>query len=252
MKNLISIITPVYNAEQYIKECIESVQAQSYENWELILVDDCSSDNSVHIIQEYLIDNRIKLYKNKVNKGPTETRNIALDVCNGDYITFLDSDDFWTKDKLEKQIRFMESNKLDMSHGNYYFCDIEGNILKQVVTDHIIKYNDLLKGNQFKIMTVMLSRTLVGKHKFKEIKHEDFAYFLDCLKRTEHSMRYTTEIDSYCRIGKMSVSSNKLKSALWTWNIYRKHEKLNFIHSLINFLHYAINGFIKHKVNRNK
>lgn len=250
MKPLISIITPVYNAGNYIRDCIQSVQSQSYQNWELILVDDCSNDNSVDIINEYIGDSRIKLYRNTVNRGAAVTRNRGLDVCNGEYIAFLDSDDFWSLDKLEKQVTFMQKNNLDMSHGHYYFCHMDGKVFKQVKTDNKIEYQDLLKGNQFKPTTVMLSSTLVGCSRFENIKHEDFAYFLDCLKRTDYSMSYTEDIDSFYRVGHLSVSSNKLKSALWTWRIYRDYEKLGLLSSMKYFLHYAINGFIKHKVNR--
>ncbi|EXI61326.1 hypothetical protein MHD_10920 [Mannheimia granulomatis] len=250
MNSLISIITPVYNAGNYIRDCIQSVQSQSYQNWELILVDDCSNDNSVDIINEYIGDSRIKLYRNTVNRGPTVTRNRALDVCSGEYITFLDSDDFWRSDKLEKQVTFMQKNNLDMTHGHYYFCDINGVPFKTINTDKKISYSELLRGNQFKIMTVMLSRKLVSDLRFPNIKHEDFAYFLDCLKRTDFSFSYTDDIDSYCRVGKISVSSNKVKSALWTWKIYRDYEKLGLLSSMKYFLHYAVNGFIKHKVNR--
>ncbi|HGO5824633.1 TPA: glycosyltransferase family 2 protein [Mannheimia haemolytica] len=247
MEAKISIITPVYNAEPYIRDCIESVLSQSYQNWELILVDDCSIDNSVKIINEYTYDNRIKLYQNRVNKGPTETRNYALDNCSGEYITFLDSDDFWSYDKLGKQVLFMQENNIEMTHGNYYFCDINGNPFKEIKTATEITYKELLKENQFKIMTVMLSRKLLGTSRFPHIKHEDFAYFLDCLKRTNKSSCYTEDTDSYCRVGKVSVSSNKIKSALWTWKIYRDHEKLGFFKSLYYFIHYAYNGFMKHK-----
>lgn len=248
MYPLISIITPVYNAENYIRDCINSVQSQSYQNWELILVDDCSTDKSVNIINEYVSDNRIKLYRNVINSGPTKTRNLAMDVCKGNYITFLDSDDFWSTSKLEKQVSFMLEHNLDMTHGHYYFCNIDGKPFKNVFTDRKISYKTLLKGNQFKIMTVMLSRKLVDNFRFEEIKHEDFAYFLDCLKRANHSICYTEDIDSYCRVGKVSVSSNKIKSALWTWKIYREHEKLALLSSLKYFLHYAFNGIRKHKI----
>lgn len=247
MESKVSIITPVYNAEPYIRNCIESVISQSYQNWELILVDDCSKDQSIKIINEYIPDKRIKLYKNQVNQGPTATRNYALDNCSGEYITFLDSDDFWADDKLEKQVRFMQKNNIEMTHGNYYFCDINGNPFKEIKTDTEITYKELLKENQFKIMTVMLSRELIGDFKFPNIKHEDFAFFLDCLKRTNKSICYTKYTDSYCRVGKVSVSSNKAKSALWTWKIYRKHEKLGFFKSLYYFINYAYNGFMKHK-----
>lgn len=248
MKELISIITPVYNSESYIRQCIESVLSQTYSNWELLLIDDCSGDESINIIEGYLKDSRIKLFRNDKNKGPALTRNVGLDNAKGDYITFLDSDDFWAEDKLENQLKFMKENDLLISHGNYYFCDLDGKILKAVTVTPKIDYRILLKGNQFKTMTMMLSSGVIGVNRFENIKHEDYAFFLECLKRTHCSLSDISQVDSYCRIGNnMSVSSNKLKSAVWTWNIYRKHQRLNLLSAAYYFINYTIAGIIKYK-----
>lgn len=248
MQPLISIITPVYNAEKYIRQCIESVVSQSYQRWELILIDDCSKDSSVCIISEYLSDSRIKLFKNEKNLGPALTRNIGLDNTKGDYIAFLDSDDFWAESRLRNQLEFMLENDLSISHGNYYFCNLDGKIIKQVNVTPKIDYFSLLKGNQFKTMAMMVKKELINDYYFEDIKHEDFAFFLKCLNRTGYSLAQESAIDSFCRIGSHdSVSSNKIKSAICTWNIYRKYLKLGMIESLYYFLHYAISGFIKYK-----
>lgn len=244
---LISIITPVYNAEEYIDDAIQSVLSQTYSNWELILVDDCSTDNSVKIINKYLSDTRIKLLMNKVNSGPAVARNKALDNASGDYITFLDSDDYWSEDKLLNQLNFMLENNLSISHGNYYFCNIEKIVIKSVKVDKYISYKKLLKGNQFKIMTVMLRKELVDSLRFENINHEDYIFFLKCLSQGNYSICDLSKIDSYCRIGKLSVSSNKIKSALWTWKIYYKYLKLGIVKSIYYFTCYAINGFLKYK-----
>lgn len=246
MKPLVSIITPIYNAQDYLDECIRSVLNQSYKNWELILIDDCSTDNSLVIVDGYLHDIRIKLIQNEVNLGPAETRNRGLKLCLGEYITFLDSDDFFSEYKLERQVNFMRDKRLLMSHGNYYFCSLSGEIIKEVITDKKISYHDLLKGNQFKIMTVMLSRKAIIHHKFKNIKHEDYSFFLEVLKDVPFSFNYF-DSSSFCRIGKVSVSSNKFKSAIWTWNIYLKDQKLGLWKSMYYFINYIKNGFIKYK-----
>lgn len=248
MQSLISIITPVYNSEKYIKQCIESVLSQSYQRWELILIDDCSKDSSISIISEYLSDSRIKLFRNENNLGPALTRNIGLDNAKGDYITFLDSDDFWSKNRLENQLRFMVDNKIQMSHGNYNFCDLNGKIIKSINVTQKIDYSCLLKGNQFKTMSMMLSKFLIKNHRFENIKHEDYAFFLECLKRINYSLAEESVVDSFCRIGSnVSVSSNKLKSAIWTWNIYYKHQNLGLLKSLFYFIHYVFNGIRKYK-----
>lgn len=248
MEPLVSIITPIYNAEKYLDETILSVINQSYKNWELILIDDCSVDKSYEIIKKYLKnDKRIKYLKNNKNIGPALTRNKGINNSNGEYIAFLDSDDFWKKSKLKNQIDFMRKNKLYLCHGNYYFCNPYGEILKEVRVSEKIDYKTLLKENQFKTMTMIVKKEILEGIRFQDIKHEDFAFFLDILKKIDYSMSDKDQIDSFCRIGKVSVSSNKLKSALWTWKIYRKYEKLNLLQSMYYFINYALRGIKKYK-----
>ncbi|MDG4953473.1 glycosyltransferase family 2 protein [Actinobacillus equuli] len=247
MMPLISIIMPVYNAEEYIEEAIKSVLDQTYSNWELILVDDCSTDNSCNVIQKYLLDARIKFFRNKINSGPALTRNLALDNANGEYITFLDSDDFWEKTKLEKQVFFMENQNISFSYGNYYLYSTDNSIKKPIITAENLTYSSLLKGNQIKMSTAMFSNKLIGQTRFLNVKHEDYLFFLDCLKRTSKSLRYSNDLDTFYRIGQISVSSNKLKSALWTWKIYYKYLNLGLVKSVYYFIFYAINGFFKYK-----
>ncbi|TCP95523.1 glycosyltransferase involved in cell wall biosynthesis [Cricetibacter osteomyelitidis] len=246
MKDLVSIIMPTYNAYEYLNDAIQSILKQSYTHWELIIVDDCSTDDTLKLIDSYS-DTRIRVFKNNKNSGPAYSRNVGLENASGKYVTFLDSDDFISPDKLKEQLNFMLANDLDMSHGNYYFCDLSGNNIKKIITDEYIDYSCLLKGNQFKIMTVLIKRERIKDLRFPLIKHEDYAFYLDCLKRIKYSLSQTERIDSFVRIGKVSVSSNKIKSAIWTWNIYRKYEKLGLLKSIFYFIHYAYNGFIKHK-----
>ncbi|HHF2112802.1 TPA: glycosyltransferase family 2 protein, partial [Haemophilus influenzae] len=154
---LISIIMPVYNAECYLNQGILSCLNQSYQNIELILIDDGSTDKSIEIINNIIDkDKRVKLFFTPTNQGPAAARNIGLEKAQGDYITFLDSDDFIANDKLEKQLNFMLQNHLVMTHGNYAFCDLEGNQIKLVTTSKKIDYLTLLQGNQFKIITVLV------------------------------------------------------------------------------------------------
>lgn len=247
MEPLVSIITPVYNSEEYLEETILSVINQTYKNWELLLVDDCSTDNSYEIIEKYLTDERIKYLRNERNSGPAITRNVGLETANGKYIALLDSDDFWGKTKLENQVKFMVKNNLELSHGNYYFCDLKSEVIKKIEVSEQIDYKILLKENQFKTMTMMIKKNVLENIRFQDIKHEDFAFFLDVLKKVNYSLADISKIESYCRIGKVSVSSNKLKSAVWTWNIYRKYEKLNLLLSIYYFINYMYRGVKKYK-----
>lgn len=241
---------PAYNAEKYIVDSIESVLSQTYKNWELLIVDDNSTDNTENIVKFYLGDPRIRLFKNTKNLGPAKSRNLGLDNAKGDYITFLDSDDFIHKDKLNSQLLFMKLNNFKMTHGNYFFCNSNRDILKRVVTSEKIDYHTLLRGNQFKIMTVLIERKVIEDLRFPDVKHEDYAFYLECMKRIPYSYSQKNRTDSYVRIGNISVSSNKFKSALWTWNIYYKYENLGFLRSLYYFLHYVYNGFLKYRFSR--
>ena len=247
MRPLVSIITPSYNSEEFIKETIESVLNQTYDNWEMLIIDDCSTDKSLQLIKEYIkVDSRIKYLKNNQNNGPAVTRNIALSKVKGEYIAFLDSDDFWDKLKLEKQVEFMEKNNLEITHTDYFFTNSLGEIIKKVQTSNVIDYKILLKGNQFKTMTMMMKKSFIGDTKLPNIKHEDYAFFLDLLKKGAISKK-VPDCLAMCRLREKSVSSDKIKSAVWTWNIYRKYEKFNLIKSSFYFFNYTLNGFLKHR-----
>lgn len=247
MYPLISIITPVYNAENYIRDCINSVLSQSYQNWELILIDDCSVDKSVDIINEYLNNNRIKLIKNSINSGAAYSRNKGIKCSDGDYIAFIDSDDIWDKNKLSIQLQGMLDKDVVMSYTSYSLINMKGEFIKFVDVNNEVDYYKLLKENQIKTSTLMLKRDFIGKNKFPNIRHEDYAFFLDLLKNTKFAYKVGHNLTSY-RVSNGSLSSNKLKSALWTWRIYREYEKLGLFSSLKYFIHYAFNGIVKYKI----
>lgn len=246
MEPLVSIITPVYNSEEYLEETILSVINQTYKNWELLLIDDYSTDNSYKIIEKYLTDERIKYLRNERNSGPAITRNIGLEKSKGEYIAFLDSDDIWAKNKLELQIDYMKKNSIRICHGDYIFIDKNGKEIKKIITDDILSYKILLKENQIKTSFLIVNKNLIGEIRFPLIKHEDFAFFLELLKKGEISKKIDFIVGKY-RIQENSVSSNKLKSAIWTWNIYRKYERLNLLQSVHYFSNYIYRGLRKYK-----
>lgn len=248
MEPLVSIVTPVYNAQNYLEETILSVINQTYSNWELLLIDDCSTDNSYEIIEKYLKkDKRIRYLKNDKNSGPAITRNKGIKEAKGEYIAFLDSDDLWYENKLEKQIGFMLANNIIMSHGDYEMIDENGKYLKSINTKIELDYFQLLKENQIKTSFLILNHSKIKDIYFPNIRHEDFACFLDILKKYKvKSIKLKEKVGKYRVIGK-SLSGNKLKSAMWTWNIYRKYEKLNLFQSIYYFISYALNGVIKYK-----
>ena len=157
INNLVSIITPAYNAEKYIKDTIESVIAQTYVNWELIIVDDASKDNTVNIIKIYQKkDRRIKLIPLNENQGVANARNIAIQNAKGIYIAFLDADDIWEKDKLKKQIQILKNTNADITYTAYKMIDETGKTIKRRSVKKEILLNDLLKENSIIFSSVLL------------------------------------------------------------------------------------------------
>ena len=248
---LVSIITPAYNAAEYIVETIESVLAQTYPNWEMLIVNDCSKDNTAAIVQSYATkDKRIKLINLKQNSGAAVARNTAIQNAKGRYIAFLDSDDLWKKDKLQKQLSFMQRNRYAFTFHNYIMCndgiDKENGKIIKVSTQ--IDYKKLLKGNNTGgCLAVCIDRKVVIEIFMPNERHEDYICWLDILKEYQIKGYGINEVLGYYRVGKVSVSSNKLKSALWTWNVYRDSQKLSLLKSIYYMWFYCLNGIRKHR-----
>ncbi|SHI53241.1 glycosyltransferase family 2 protein [Lutispora thermophila] len=247
MSDLVSIITPCYNAEKYIKDTIESVLNQDYYNWELIIIDDCSSDNSKLIVEEYMkIDKRIKLISLDRNSGVAVARNTGINAANGRFIAFLDSDDLWYSNKLSKQVYFMKKNNYYFTHTGYELINNEGVRLNKVIRiPEELNYEEMLKGNSIGCLTVMLDRSVLKKIEMPNIKHEDYATWLDITKSGIIAHGLDENLALY-RKSKNSLSSNKLKAALWTWNIFRNRQKLSFIKSIKCFSLYIVRSLKKH------
>lgn len=244
-KDLISIIVPVYNAERFLDQTINTVLDQTYKNWELILVDDKSTDSSVEIINKYIDKNKnIKLIQNKENSGAAVSRNNGIEVANGRYIAFLDADDLWKKDKLEKQIKFMKEKKCAFSFTGYEFANEDGiGNGKKVIVPEQINYKQALKNTTISTITVMFDLELINREliKMPNIKSEDTACWWKIL-RNGYNAYGLNEILSFYRRSKKTQSSNKLKAVKHTWEIYRKQEKLSLLESIYFFFFYVINA----------
>ena len=230
--NIVTIITPCYNAEKYIKETIESVLSQDYSNFELIIVNDCSTDRSEEIIKSFN-DSRIKYYKFDINQGVAAARNFALDHATGKYVTFLDSDDLWLPDKLKRQIFFMEENNVLFSCTAYAQMDAEGNKLNRILTPpKDIDYNKCIRlGNPIGNLTAIYNQDKLGKFKVPNIKkRNDFALWLQILKKT-NCVGLSDNLAVY-RLGrKGSVSANKLAQIKYHWQLYHDIEGHGLIRS---------------------
>ncbi|MCS5420420.1 MULTISPECIES: glycosyltransferase family 2 protein [Psychrilyobacter] len=248
MEELVSIITPLYNAEKYIEATINSVQGQTYKNWEMIIVDDCSKDNSYNLVVKLAEqEKRIKLIENKANSGVTKTRNKGIELAKGKYIAFLDADDLWKKEKLEKQISFMKKNKVLISYTGYEKINENGTIRGEIKVPKNVTYHESLKGNIMGCLTVIYNCEKLGKKYFKELKmSEDHVLWLEILKDTD-SYGVEESLAQYRVLGN-SRSSSKIDAIKFQWEINRKIEKLTRIESVYYFINYLWYGYRRYKV----
>lgn len=244
---LVSIITPVYNAESTIIDTINSVLSQSYSNWELIIVDDCSKDGSLDVIKGLPDEHstNIKVISLLENKGVANARNIGLENAIGEYVAFLDSDDIWDVEKLQKQVSFMQDLACDISFTAYRKFNENGIASTIISVPESVDYKNLLFGNVIPCSSSMFRREKLLSLRFVRIGHEDFVFWLTALKTI--SLAYgLNEVLMFYRISSTSISANKIKAATYTWNIFRKVEKLSLLKSTFYFISYALQGFRKY------
>jgi len=247
MSALVSIITPSYNSSRFINECVNSVLGQTYTNWELIIVDDASNDNSRELISNIAArDNRIKFVFLTKNIGVAGSRNIALEKSKGRYIAFLDSDDVWKKEKLTMQIHFMQSHDVSFSFSSYEPMSENGiEIFKEIKAPFKIDYNTLLKNTIIGCLTVVLDKDKIGDFKVPNLKtSQDLALWLSIMKDGVIAYGIKQSLAYYRIVGK-SNTSNKFKVIVGVWKIYRNEEGFGYMKSIWCFLNYAFNAVKK-------
>ncbi len=241
IKELVSIITPTYNCARFIAETIESVQAQTYSTWEMIIVDDCSTDNTAEIVSKYAeSDPRVKYHCLDLNSGAAVARTTAMMLAEGQYMAFCDSDDLWMPDKLEKQLDFMNKNDYAFSATAYEQIDEEGNALNRVIkTVKKTDYNRLLLDCPVGNSTVMYNVEKMGKFEVPNIrKRNDDALWLTMLKKEKYIWGMNDVLMKY-RIRKNSISSNKLKVIKYHWILYREIEHLSVLRSAFHVCYWC-------------
>ena len=245
---LVSIIMPNYNSEKYLNDTVKSVLSQTYQNWELLFVDDCSTDNSLAFACSFE-DERIRIFQNKTNSGAAISRNYALRMAKGKWIAFLDSDDLWMPEKLEKQITYMQTNDIAFSFTDYDVID-ESNQIVSTYKPHldVCKYKDILKHNHIGCLTVIYNADRLGKVLMPTdaIKREDMACWLHITKKGVQAHCLHECLARY-KIHSNSVSSNKLKMMKYQWQVYRKVEKLSKPKSVYYMTCWAIMGVVKYR-----
>lgn len=246
MKELVSVIMPSYNTAKYIGETIKSVQAQTYENWELIIVDDCSTDNTDTAVEPFLSDERIRYLKNSRNSGAAVSRNYALREAKGKWIAFLDSDDLWLPDKLEKQINFMLENGYHFSYTNYVEIDENSVPNGKYVTGpkKITKtgmYNYCWPG----CLTVMYDADVIGLVQIADIKkNNDYAMWLKVCKKADCFLLNETLSKYRKRSG--SISNHSYKALIkWHYILYHDADSKNGVTSFVLTVRNMLFGFAK-------
>lgn len=254
--DLVSIIIPVYNAGKYIEETIHMVEKQTFKNWELILVDDCSTDNSRQLIRKFMErkasknsqetvdftdENQIRLIEKETNEGAAMARNTGVDVSRGRYIAFLDADDIWMPDKLEKELAYMKEKDAAFVCTSYEFGDEKAGGTGRIV--HVPKtltYRKALSRTVIFTTTVMIDTSKTGKEliHMPVVKSEDTALWWKLLKNgfIAHGL---DEVLAIYRRPARSLSSNKMEAIRRIWYLYRKQEKLPFWYSVYNFVFWA-------------
>ena len=250
MENLVSIIMPLYNGEKFIKITLESVLKQTYKNWELLITNDGSKDNSPKIAEKYAEkDERIKLF-NQINKGSAAARNNSLREAKGKYIVFLDSDDIWENNFLEEQIKFLKEKNASLVFSSYRRINEEGKkILEPFIVPEKISYKDLLKTCSLTCLTSIYNREKTGIIYFnEELKslRDDYVMWLTMLKKIDFAYGNKKVLASY-RIFSNSTTGKKFKVLKPQFLVYYKIEKLGLIRSLYYFINWIFISLKKYK-----
>ena len=249
MNALVSIITPSYNSAKFIAETIQSVQNQTYSNWEMIIVDDGSSDETENVVLSIIQnDNRIQFHKLSQNSGPAVARNTGIEKASGDYLTFIDADDIWFPTFIENNIKTIQETGIPFVFSSYKRANEQ---LEFVYSDFIVpqkvSYTDILKSNSISCLTAFLDIKKLGKKYMPLIrKRQDMGLWLNYLKVIPfaHGIQETQAI---YRIRENSLSRKKSDLIKYQWQFYREVEKLNVFQSVYYMLHWMYRGFMKYR-----
>ena len=235
---LVSVVMPVFNNEEFIAESVRSVQAQTYPHWELILVDDASTDGTPQVIRELADgDSRIRIRRHRQNMGVAHARNSAMEAAQGQYLAFLDGDDTWLPEKLETQIRYMHEHGAGFTFTRYRRMNGDGNVSSEVPVPRRVTYSHLLKGNVIGCLTVVIDRAKLPDFAMETVEHEDYVAWLKLLKMGHIARGIRMDLARY-RVTSSSVSSDKARSAAWTWRVYRNVERLSLGRCVWCFMNY--------------
>lgn len=224
---------PVYNSLGFLKETIDSVKSQTYKNWELIIIDDNSTDGSRdYLINNYKFEKKIKIFLNKKNYGPGYSRNKAIQKSTGNFLAFIDSDDLWAKTKLSKQIKFLINNNLNLCHTNVLYIKKKNFYKRKFRIPQILGYQNLLYNNYITTSSVIIRKIKHLNVKFNSCGYDDYACWLDLTKKNNKFLLLKKHLTIY-RLRNGSVSSNKFRSLKWIFNIYYNINNISLPKSVI-------------------
>ena len=242
---MVSIIMPAFNAENTVKLSITSIVEQTYSNWELIIIDDKSTDQTVNFIEEFH-DARIFLYKNSKNFGVSSARNTGLSFAKGKYIAFLDSDDLWTSTKLELQILFSNTTKAKITYCRYTQVNRIKSQFEIVNPKSEVTFQDMFFKNHIALSTGMFLREAYPLAKFDDVNHEDYIFWASLLRIGYEAKLVDSELPLVIySVNKNSLSGNKFRSAIWHWKNLREDFGLSFPISCYYFLYYSVDNLFR-------
>ena len=244
-KVFVDIVMPNHNKGRYITKAIKSVINQSFRNWKLFIIDDNSNDKSNSVLEKFKKFKKIKIIKLNRNLGPGNARNIGMSLSKSKYLSFLDSDDFWTKKKLENQIKFMEKFNLDFTYTDYItFFENKKKGNKTNLIDKI-DYKIFLHNSSINTSTMILKKKIVNKLKFDNTEMEDYVFKCKLLKKGIVANKFNRH-SAYYRISKISRSSKKLKNVFCLWRVNKKYNKLSFFKNIVSLFLVSINSIKKY------
>ena len=246
-KPLVSVVMPAYNAARFLRQAVDSVLAQTYGNLELIIVDDCSTDDTLQIMQEYAArDSRVRVIAGEENQGVARVRNRGIQAARGAYIALLDSDDVWVETKLEKQIRLMQETKAQIAYCSVDFVDENDQKTRSFIVPSTTDYREMLVRCFFICSMVVVEAELLKKHPFNPaFYHEDYMLWTELLS-IPVTAAGVTEVQGYYRHVQGSRSNNKLNAAKHRWRIYREGLGMGVLESAFTFVRYAFWGVVKY------
>jgi teichuronic acid biosynthesis glycosyltransferase TuaG len=245
---LVSIITPSWNVERLIGETIASVQAQTFGDWELLIADDCSTDNTAAVIEGHSAkDPRVKLIRQPRNGGPALARQAAIEQAKGRFIAFLDSDDLWLPAKLERQLAFAREHRAALTFTAFRRINEDGSVTGRLIAvPASLTYDQLLKNTAIATLTALVDREIAGAIAMKNEGYDDFCLWLDVLRPGHVAYGLNEDLARY-RVRGVSVSSRPMRSAGWVWHIYRGVERLSLAKSAWCFAHWSARAWLKRR-----